>query len=72
MQVYIEIGEAELREVKSEKLDKEISCLDMHPIGPNPDEVTMAVRRSFDYDSAGCCHKAAHIGHWLSLCKLCL
>ena len=31
--VYVEVGDGQLTETKSIQLHKEISCLDMHPIG---------------------------------------
>jgi hypothetical protein len=40
--VYLEVGDGDLTEVKNIQLHKEISCLDMHPIGSDPDEAAMA------------------------------
>lgn len=34
--VYLEIGDGVLNEVKYAKLDYDISCLDINPIGENP------------------------------------
>lgn len=34
--VYLEIGDGILTEVKHAQLEYEISCLDINPIGPNP------------------------------------
>jgi DNA damage-binding protein 1 len=35
--VYIEIGEGRLEEVKHVQLEYEISCLDINPVGDNPE-----------------------------------
>ncbi|XP_010537808.1 PREDICTED: DNA damage-binding protein 1a [Tarenaya hassleriana] len=40
--VYLEIGDGTLTEVKHEKLDYEISCLDINPIGENPNYSQLA------------------------------
>eukprot|EP00240_Pyramimonas_obovata_P000173 CAMPEP_0118957844 /NCGR_PEP_ID=MMETSP1169-20130426/62317_1 /TAXON_ID=36882 /ORGANISM="Pyramimonas obovata, Strain CCMP722" /LENGTH=1091 /DNA_ID=CAMNT_0006905945 /DNA_START=129 /DNA_END=3404 /DNA_ORIENTATION=- len=41
--VYLEIGPGSLTEVKAVQLAQEISCLDINPIGPQPDRATLAV-----------------------------
>ncbi|KAH7289838.1 hypothetical protein KP509_30G020500 [Ceratopteris richardii] len=41
--VYIEIGQRELIEVKHVKLEYEISCLDINPVGEDPDRSYLAV-----------------------------
>ncbi|KAJ8548958.1 hypothetical protein K7X08_030924 [Anisodus acutangulus] len=40
--VYLEIGDGVLNEVKYAKLDYDISCLDINPIGENPNHSTIA------------------------------
>lgn len=40
--VYLEIGDGTLTEVKHAQLEYEISCLDINPIGENPNYSNMA------------------------------
>lgn len=40
--VYLEIGDGVLNEVKYAKLDYDISCLDINPIGENPNYSNIA------------------------------
>lgn len=41
--VYLEIGDGILTEIKHAQLDNEISCLDINPIGENPNYSHLAV-----------------------------
>lgn len=40
--VYLEIGDGILQEVKHAQLEYEISCLDINPIGENPNHSNLA------------------------------
>lgn len=40
--VYLEIGDGTLTEVKHELLEYEVSCLDINPIGDNPNYSQLA------------------------------